>query len=62
MKASVPRKVLAFSCGGGSFFEYEQVKNLNDEKCNPAGSQASNENGNASTSTAGGVSAASQSG
>jgi len=32
-KMDVPRKVIAFSCGGGSFFEYEQVKALNAEKC-----------------------------
>ena len=29
----MPRKVIAFSCGSGSFFEYEQIKALNDEKC-----------------------------
>ena len=29
----MPRKVVAFSCGSGSFFEYEQIKTLNDEKC-----------------------------
>ena len=28
----MPRKVVVFSCGGGSFFEYEQVKALNTEK------------------------------
>ena len=32
LKQDVPRKVVAFSCGGGSFFEYEQVKALNTEK------------------------------
>ena len=32
-KADVPRKVVAFSCGGGSYVEYEQVKQLSEEKC-----------------------------
>ena len=40
-KVDVPRKVIAFSCGGGSFFEYEQVRALNDEKCKAAGRSGS---------------------
>ena len=30
-KVDVPRKVIVFSCGGGSFAEYEQIVNLNKE-------------------------------
>ena len=36
----VPRKIVAFSCGGGSFVEYEQIKALNEEKCQAANSGA----------------------
>lgn len=39
-KIDVPRKVVAFSCGGGSFVEYEQIKALNEEKCQGVSSNA----------------------
>ena len=32
-KSDVPRKVIVFSCGGGSFYEYEQIRAINEEKC-----------------------------
>lgn len=44
-KIDVPRKVIVFSCGGGSFVEYEQVKALNEEKCQ-GGSTAKANGGN----------------
>ena len=28
-KGDMPRKIVVFSCGGGSFVEYEFIKNLN---------------------------------
>ena len=28
-RADLPRKIVVFSCGGGSFVEYENIKNLN---------------------------------
>ena len=53
----MPRKVIAFSCGGGSFVEYDQVKQLNEEKCKGGGSanktngsNAANEEGKAVSS------------
>jgi hypothetical protein len=27
----MPRKVFAFACGGGSFYEYEQIRGLNEQ-------------------------------
>ena len=30
-KVDLPRKIVVFSCGGGSFVEYEFIKNLNQE-------------------------------
>ena len=30
-RADLPRKIVVFSCGGGSFVEYENIKNLNQE-------------------------------
>lgn len=29
VERETPRKVFVFSCGGGSFFEYEQIRDLN---------------------------------
>ena len=28
-RADLPRKIVVFSCGGGSYVEYENIKNLN---------------------------------
>jgi len=30
-RGDIPSKVVVFSCGGGSFVEYESFKGLNDE-------------------------------
>ena len=31
IEKEVPRKVFVFTCGGGSFYEYEQIRNLNEQ-------------------------------
>mmetsp|Transcript_4051 Transcript_4051/g.4940 ORF Transcript_4051/g.4940 Transcript_4051/m.4940 type:complete len:109 (+) Transcript_4051:164-490(+) len=46
-KADVPKKVVAFSCGGGSFVEYDQIKQLNEEKCSSGGQRDGNGAGGA---------------
>jgi len=30
-KHEIPRKAFVFTCGGGSFVEYEQIKYLNEQ-------------------------------